>query len=152
MNPYQVPESKIVDNYNEPPIVKQATYLLLGLWFITLAMPLPFIFSDIEWSIFELWELGLVIALLLAVLIAPYFFLLYWPVKKLKRTAWRWWLITAWIFLGISLWSDMTDDSLLDPPSLENWLLFVSSYLEVVVLFIGAYWLRRPASLVQLTQ
>lgn len=152
MNPYETPKSTIQDQHQEPLIIQKTTYLLLGLWVITFLIEIPYFIYEIDLSFLELYELGFIFSLVIFITIAPYFFLLYLPVKKLKKTAWRWWLMTGWFFLGLYLWFDMTDESLLDSPSFAAWLSFISGYLEVLVIFAGAYWLKRPASLDQLTQ
>lgn len=150
MNPYQPPKADIQDTLPKTPIVGWALRLLILLWFGTSLMTVPYLLESVVWLELELWLFALVIVMMLGLSILPYFFLLFLPVKKLKQNAWKWWLITGWGLCGLYIWSDVMDDTLLQPPSLTNWLLFISGYVEVVVIWVGAFRLRTPVALAQL--
>ena len=152
-NPYQAPKSKVQDlNHQSVPEPLKILYGLMGL---AVACSLTYTTIGLIWTLLDLnwlrmfeWDLQLVfVAIFFSIyglIFVFYYFLMFSPLQKRKRSTSKRWLIAVLILASLS------SVSLLPRNGEESEIALIETVLEVfelVFLTIGAILAARPNAL-----
>ena len=153
-NPYQAPKSKVQDLNHQPlPEPLKILYWLMGAAIacavFSMMVSLFLVFKDISWLQLLAWYEQLIFVIIapssFGLLFIFYYFLVFRPLHKRKRSTSNWWFSA--ILVSVGLWLVIFLLPTIGDETETTWIEDTLSVLELGFLILGAFLARRPAAL-----